>query len=65
MNDYQAILPQALIGLFILSQVVYLMASAVDFYLYSLPVNRVDMSEAGLLGPDDYPYIVLFYPVLR
>ena len=64
MNDYQAILPQALIGLFILSQVVYLMASAVDFYLYSLPVNRVDMSEAGLLGPDDHPYIVLFYPVL-
>jgi glycosyltransferase XagB len=64
MNDYQAVLPHALIGLFILSQIVYLMASAVDFYLYSLPVNRVDMSEAGLLRSGDHPYIVLFYPVL-
>lgn len=65
MSEYQAILPLALIGLFILSQVLYLMASAVDFYLYSLPVNWVDTSEADLLGPGDYPYIVLFYPVLN
>jgi len=65
MSDYQAILPLALIGLFILSQVLYLLASAVDFYLYSLPVNWVDMSEVGLLGPGDHPYIVLFYPVLN
>jgi hypothetical protein len=53
-----------LIGLFILSQLLYLMASAVDFHLYSLPVNRADMSEAGLLGADDHPYIVLFHPIL-
>lgn len=65
MNDFQALLPYALIGFFVLTQVLYLMSSAVDLYLYSLPVNRVDMSEADRLGPGDYPYIVLFYPVLR
>lgn len=64
MNDFQAILPYALIGFFVLTQVLYLMSSAVDLYLYSLPVNRVDMSEVDRLGPGDYPYIVLFYPVL-
>ena len=64
MNDFQAILPYALIGFFVLTQVLYLMSSAVDLYLYSLPVNRVDMSEVDRLGPGDHPYIVLFYPVL-
>lgn len=64
MNDFQAILPYALIGFFVLTQVLYLMSTAVDLYLYSLPVNWVDMSEADRLGPGDYPYIVLYYPVL-
>jgi hypothetical protein len=46
---------QALIGLFIPSQVLSPMASAVDFHLCSLPAIRVDMSEADLLGPGDHP----------
>jgi glycosyltransferase XagB len=65
MYEFQAFLPHALIGFFVLTQVLYLMSTAVDLYLYSLPVNWVDMSEADQLGPGDYPYIVLYYPVLR
>ena len=47
------------------SQLAYTASLALTFYLRSLPVNRVDMAEADTLGPGDYPYIVLFYPVLR
>jgi glycosyltransferase XagB len=64
MIDYETALPLILISLFVLSQVLYLAAFTVDLYLFSLPVNRVDMTEAESLGPGDYPYIVLFYPVL-
>ncbi len=56
---------QLLISLFVLSQVLYLLGTLVDVYFFSLPVNRVDIAEAATLGPRDFPYIVLFYPVLR
>jgi len=54
-----------LVGLFVACQVLYSLAFLVDLYLSSLPVNLVDMAEADRLSRDDYPYIVLFYPVLR
>ncbi|ODT18408.1 MAG: glycosyl transferase [Kaistia sp. SCN 65-12] len=65
MIDYQITLPTILIGLFVLSQGLYLMAFAIDLYLFSLPVNRVNMDEAEYLQPDEFPFIVLFYPVLK
>lgn len=49
-------------------QVVYALTFAADLYLFSLPVNMVDMAEEANLrkGDDaDFPFIVMFYPVLR
>jgi cellulose synthase/poly-beta-1,6-N-acetylglucosamine synthase-like glycosyltransferase len=49
-------------------QVVYALTFAADLYLFSLPVNMVDMREEADLrrGNDaDWPFIVMFYPVLK
>jgi cellulose synthase/poly-beta-1,6-N-acetylglucosamine synthase-like glycosyltransferase len=54
-----------LIGAFVLIQFLYLTSFLVDFYLFTRPIDWVDMEERPQLGPGDYPYIVLFYPVLR
>lgn len=51
--------------LFVGTQILYLLTFAVDAYLFSLPVNMVDMRKADRLRPGDYPYIVLLYPVLN
>lgn len=58
--------PAALpIAIFVIVQLLYLGSFAVDFYLFSRPINWVDVSEADGLKEDELPYIVLFYPVLR
>jgi len=54
-----------LLSLLIWSQLAYSASLALTCYLRSLPVNRVDMSEVAALGPGDFPYVVLFFPVLR
>jgi cellulose synthase/poly-beta-1,6-N-acetylglucosamine synthase-like glycosyltransferase len=46
-------------------QVIYLLAVFVDVYLFSRGKDLVDMKEAAHLKKEDYPFIVLFYPVLR
>lgn len=51
--------------LFILSQVLYALTFVVDAYFFSLPVDRVNMEEQIDEPESDWPYIVLFYPVLR
>ncbi len=58
-------MPGILIALFIVSQILYLLTFLVDFYLLLLPINRVDMDTSHALLPDQFPFIVLFYPVLR
>lgn len=50
---------------YIATQSLYTLAFFLDWYLVSLPINWVDMDEAKDLKPEDYPHIVLFYPVLR
>src|SRR6185312_15813643 len=50
---------------YIFAQTLYTLCFFIDFYLFSLPVNFVDMKEAKNLKKDEYPFIVLFYPVLR
>lgn len=50
---------------FITGQLLYSATFLVDFYLFSLPVNWVRMSDARDVPERDYPEIVLFYPVLR
>lgn len=47
------------------SQCIYLVALLVDLYIYTRPKDLVDMKEVADLGPGDYPFIILLYPVLR
>jgi cellulose synthase/poly-beta-1,6-N-acetylglucosamine synthase-like glycosyltransferase len=58
-------LTQVLIVLFIATQIAYFLTFAVDAYFLSLPVDWVDMSEPINEPESEWPYIVLFYPVLR
>ncbi|MCW5720670.1 MAG: glycosyltransferase [Devosia sp.] len=46
-------------------QIAYSLTFLLDFYFFSRPINWVDPSEARRMDPAQYPYIVLFYPVLR
>ena len=53
-----------LVVLFVITQVIYLICIAVMIYFYTRPVDLVD--PKGLPAePDDYPPVILFYPVLR
>lgn len=54
-----------LVVAFFVTQVLYLLSMLVDIYIFSKPVNRVDMNAVSRIPEKDYPYIVLFYPVLR
>ena len=51
--------------LFILIQGIDSLVFVVDAYFFSLPVDWVDMDEPITDPPSKWPYIVLFYPVLR
>jgi cellulose synthase/poly-beta-1,6-N-acetylglucosamine synthase-like glycosyltransferase len=55
----------ALTVLFVVSQLLYTATFVVDWYFMSLPVDWVDMSEPITEPESEWPYIVLFYPVLR
>lgn len=54
-----------LMVLFIIAQLAYLCVMLIELYFITRPVNRVDMEELQDLAQDDYPDIILFYPVLR
>src|SRR5579863_8105432 len=54
-----------LVVLFVLSQVLYALTFLADVYFLSLPVDWVDMDEPIVEPEAEWPYIVLFYPVLR
>jgi glycosyltransferase XagB len=54
-----------LVLVFIGTQLLYTSAFAVDAFLLSLPINWVDMNEKVEQPESEWPYIVLFYPVLR
>ena len=56
---------QILMALFVIAQVAYVLTFLVDFYILSLPVNWVDTKAPVADQPSKYPFIVLFYPVLR
>ncbi|QFT78701.1 glycosyltransferase family 2 protein [Erythrobacter sp. THAF29] len=58
-------LTSILVTAFIAVQVLYLLCMLVEVYFYTRPINRVDVENAAPLTPDETPYIVLFYPVLR
>ncbi|MFA7526476.1 MAG: glycosyltransferase family 2 protein [Ottowia sp.] len=59
------VLSWILVMLFIGVQITYLLAMLIDVYFYTRPVDRVDMSRLADIPPDEYPHIVLFYPVLH
>lgn len=54
-----------LIILYAFGQFIYLFSFLVDLYLYSRPVNLVDTKETIDPSEDEFPFIVLFYPVLK
>jgi glycosyltransferase XagB len=56
---------EVLVVVFIATQVLYTLTFLVDAYLLSLPVDWVDMNERIEEPESEWPYIVLFYPVLR
>ena len=60
--------PIVLVVLYFVTQALYSLSLLVDAYLFSRPVNMVDMGERFRLVPGskkDYPAITLFYPVLK
>jgi cellulose synthase/poly-beta-1,6-N-acetylglucosamine synthase-like glycosyltransferase len=63
---FEPILSDAWIAaIFIVAQGLYSLTFVLDAYLFSLPVNRVNMARAETIPDADLPHIVLFYPVLR
>jgi cellulose synthase/poly-beta-1,6-N-acetylglucosamine synthase-like glycosyltransferase len=54
-----------LVALFIFTQVLYTLALLLDAYFHTLRVKRVDMREGVQMPAAEWPYIVMFYPVLR
>ena len=65
MLGFEADWPAIILAVFLVTQALYFLSLAVDGYLFSLPVNWVDVEEARRMDPRRYPRIVLFYPVLR
>lgn len=65
MLGFEADWPAIILAVFLATQALYFLSLAVDGYLFSLPVNWVDVEEARRMDPRRYPRIVLFYPVLR
>jgi cellulose synthase/poly-beta-1,6-N-acetylglucosamine synthase-like glycosyltransferase len=55
----------ALITLFALTQVLYLLSTVCELYIRSRPVDWVDMQDLPPAWGGAYPRIVLLYPVLR
>jgi glycosyltransferase XagB len=64
---WAAYAPLVLLSLYLFTQALYSLSLLVDAYLFSRPVNMIDMGERFQLVPGstkDYPPIVLFYPIL-
>lgn len=55
----------ALIVAFAVTQTAYLVSYVVDLYFFTRPVDWVDVETARWVPPEEYPFIVLLYPVLR
>ena len=65
---WAAAVPIVLLSLYYFTQGFYSLSFLVDGYLFSRPVNMIDMDEKTDLvegSKKDYPAIVLFYPVLE
>ncbi len=54
-----------LVAIFIISQLLYTLTFTVDAYLFFLPVDWVDVEQEIHEPASAWPYIVLFYPVLK
>ena len=65
---WSTVAPVMLLSLYYFTQGIFSLSLAVDAYLFSRPVNRVDMSDKAFLkggSTRSFPPIVLFYPVLE
>jgi cellulose synthase/poly-beta-1,6-N-acetylglucosamine synthase-like glycosyltransferase len=59
------VLDAFLVAVFIATQVLYTFTLFVDFYFFAHPVDWVDMTEPLDEPHEDWPHIVLLYPVLH
>ncbi|HEY1883169.1 MAG TPA: glycosyltransferase family 2 protein [Candidatus Cybelea sp.] len=59
------VLDAVLVAVFIATQVLYTFTLLVDFYFFAHRVDWVDMNEPLDEPHEDWPYIVLLYPVLH
>lgn len=59
------VLTYYLFYLYLSCQLIYSFCFLMDLYFFTRPINWVDMTEVDKLGEEDYPYIILFYPVLK
>jgi cellulose synthase/poly-beta-1,6-N-acetylglucosamine synthase-like glycosyltransferase len=65
MGDLHHVLTGTLIIGFIIAQILYFGTFLVEIYFGTLPINWVGMADPLPTSDSDYPYICLFYPVLR
>lgn len=65
MDSLNATLELLPLSAFCVVQIAYSMTFVLDLYFFTRPVNWVDPKEARAIERKEYPYIVLFYPVLR
>ena len=54
-----------LVALFLVTQCLYSLSLAIDFYFYTRPVDKVDADSIDRASLREYPKIILLYPVLR
>jgi cellulose synthase/poly-beta-1,6-N-acetylglucosamine synthase-like glycosyltransferase len=54
-----------LVALFLVTQCLYALSLAIDFYFYTRPVDKVDVHPIDKATLRDLPRIILLYPVLR
>ncbi|HEY4434363.1 MAG TPA: hypothetical protein VGM99_08150, partial [Candidatus Cybelea sp.] len=59
------VLDASLVAVFIATQILYTFTLLVDFYFFAHRVDWVDMSEPLDEPHEEWPYIVLLYPVLH
>ena len=63
--DSAAIAQQIMLGLFVLGQLLYASSFLLEAYFSFLPVHWVSNDGLEDVPEEDYPFIVLFYPVLK
>jgi cellulose synthase/poly-beta-1,6-N-acetylglucosamine synthase-like glycosyltransferase len=63
--EWGEVAEEVLVAAFVLCQILYSLTFLVELYFFTRPVNWVRMEDAKKVPEPQFPYVVLFYPVLR